>query len=346
MVLIALITVISEAQPGPEKIYLLSDVGMCADLFEGKREPGNKIVVWPCHNGENQQFLHNTSNGELRVFDLCLEDGPGGINASSCNGGPGQKWRVEGDKIRGGVGGNKCFDVAKANVGKIGGRAAHVVNVATRPLARLIAFECHGGVNQRWALIPASAVNAPGRYVIRFDSFDIEETRSLIDDTLHVKAWAKVGDHAIFTPVQHLGDKGNGSRVVLNLEVGPIDVKQAETPVTFGFEIINSGHKSNEAIEKSMNEAGEALTDMKVIKEALEKVPYVGTIASFVMPLLAADCDGVVAIDDIPLSAGTLNAMTFRGRHFAQARFYPGQESPTGCGDNSKYTVGYSVMKR
>ena len=176
------------AQPKPEKVYLLNDVGMCADLFEGKRNPGNKIVMWPCHNGENQQFV-STNTGELRVFDFCLEDGPGGINAAVCNGSPGQKWKVSKAEIRGGVGGNKCFDVAHAFYPK----GKNDVPVSTRPSARLIAFECHGRVNQRWAVIPASAVMAPGRYVIRLDSFYIANTRSLMEDTLHVKASVQWG---------------------------------------------------------------------------------------------------------------------------------------------------------
>lgn len=113
--------------------------GLCLDI-EGSARPGRGLIVFNCHNGDNQRFEW-TRNGELRVAGLCLDVAEGNsddgarVIAFNCNGRSNQRWRAWGGQIRSQSTG-KCLDID-------GGRA--------RPSQPVIMFRCTGGDNQRWA---------------------------------------------------------------------------------------------------------------------------------------------------------------------------------------------------
>ena len=64
----------------------------------------------------------------------------------------------------------------------------------------------------------------------------------------------------------------------------------------------------------------------------------------FAPGLLPGGCNGIVAADEIIFSKTQLQQMTASGPH-TERKFYPGTDSPTGCGSNSRYYVTWTVMQ-
>ena len=141
----------AESSPGSGTGSISSPVDddICFDVGGGARAEGSRIVLWQCHDGDNQQWTY-TAAKELRIFGgtLCL-DAPGarGENGDqlivwSCHGGANQKWeRTAAGELRGING--KCVDAAGGSL---------TVGI------KVILYTCHGGANQKWN--PPTATSA------------------------------------------------------------------------------------------------------------------------------------------------------------------------------------------
>jgi hypothetical protein len=92
---------------GPEQQFSFDPNGelrfqsVCLDAASGLGNPGDAVIVWPCHGGANQKWS-TTGTGEIRgINNLCMDvwaelpnDGQP-IVVWGCHGGANQKWTVE-----------------------------------------------------------------------------------------------------------------------------------------------------------------------------------------------------------------------------------------------------------
>jgi hypothetical protein len=185
-------------------------------------------------------------------------------------------------------------------------------------------------------------------FVVNLENFQILRTRARHNDTVHVSFTLKVGDKTYGPLVKHMGDRNDGTHNV-GLSIGPIDIPAPDTPVVLNYVIVNAGHKNNAEVEKALRAGSEQLLKEMANRdkgggklgdwraELLKSVVQLG------LNLLFANCDGVVAADQIVLTGGVLRKWD---NGHKETREYPGTDSPAGCGRNSIYRVTWSVTRK
>jgi hypothetical protein len=179
--------------------------------------------------------------------------------------------------------------------------------------------------------------------MFRLDGFHIDNTRAVDEDTDHVSFAVKVGDQMVGEPIiRHVGDVDNGDHP-LGIEIGPIVVPARDTPISFNYQIINSGHGNQSDIERQLISGATALLT-KVFGAGTPWALVAGAVINLLAGLFDANCDGPVAVDQISVRGETLWSWTAGVGTHSETRFYPGTDSPVGCGSNSEYTVTWSVV--
>jgi hypothetical protein len=76
---------------------------LCLDVLESNPEPGTPVQVFPCHGGDNQQWVYDRPSGTIRnpVYDKCLDvqwgnPAPGTpVWIWGCIGSDAQKWTYD-----------------------------------------------------------------------------------------------------------------------------------------------------------------------------------------------------------------------------------------------------------
>jgi hypothetical protein len=188
------------------------------------------------------------------------------------------------------------------------------------------------GYDQNIAPYPSE----PTRYTLSLDNIRIDNTRSSHTDTDYVSFSLKVGDQKYPTLTKSMGDLNNGTFNV-GLFFGSIPVND-NTPVVLDYLVVNAGHSVGEDIAKvGLTELGDELLDTYV-----DPTMVLSNIYDLIIGMAFANCDGVVAEDRVVTDARTLASWTAGGPH-SETRFYPGSDSPAGCGSNSRYSVTWSV---
>lgn len=196
-----------------------------------------------------------------------------------------------------------------------------------------------------------------GIYTFQLEKFHIDNTRALHNDTDTVTFGLKIGNQQLSPLFKGMGDVNNGDHSV-GLEFSPVIINPS-TEVVLSYIIVNSGFPGSHE--------GDLHTVLDTLSDASEKVanavyplgpvwPIVNKIVHALNILIVADCDGPVAGDRMPgptstdqIPANTLTGAYFdtlisgAGGTFRLTRFYPGTDSATGCGSNSKYNVTWSV---
>ena len=215
------------------------------------------------------------------------------------------------------------------------------------------------------ATVTMAAAKTQHRFSL--DNFRITNTRSLHKDTDYVSVTLAVGKNPPVTKTKAMGDLNNGTFPVgLTFDNVAVD---ANVPVVFHYTIINSGHKSQADIEKSLQQAGTQLAQKAV--EAAAKaiageigsslgasigtaaVPVIGTalgalsgwLVGNLVGIAFANCDGPVAAAVHVFNAGDLAAKTTGGHVHTETDHNPGTDSPHGCGSNSDYYVTWSIAE-
>jgi len=181
-------------------------------------------------------------------------------------------------------------------------------------------------------------------YVLSLDKFHIDNTRAPHEDTDHVSFAMKMGDQMMGDPlISHTGNVNNGDHPV-GLHFGPFVIANPATPILFNYQIVNSGHQNQGDIEKALFDGASALS-----KVAFSSGSPWAVAASVAIDILKAmfdlDCDGPVAIDQIPATGTDLINWTTGTDMYSESRVYPGTDSHWGCGGNSSYTVTWSVIR-
>ena len=192
------------------------------------------------------------------------------------------------------------------------------------------------------------------KYFFRLDEFRIERTRSLQEDTDHVNFALMIGGNMLDPLYKFMGDVNDGTHYV-GLSYGPIPIENPNTVVKFNYQIMNHGHGSvdeafKSTLDKSATVLGGMMTGVGLVcppaatAAAIFGAAWKGVVEIF--KVFLTDCDGPVAIDQIETTERDLRNATSETGEFRDTRYYPGIDSPTGCGSNSKYYVTWSVIRQ
>lgn len=180
-------------------------------------------------------------------------------------------------------------------------------------------------------------------YVFVMNRFHIFNTRALDEDTDTVSFGVQIGNQMITPQVKKMGDVDNGDHPV-NLQFGPILIKDPATRVVVNWAIVNDGHSSDTDLQTKLSSGLVGLAT-RVLGAASVWAAIAGAVINQILNIVFADCDGVVAAEQIDLTGGNLHAMTAATNGFTQEILYPGTDSDTGCGSNSLYSVTWSVLR-
>jgi len=202
----------------------------------------------------------------------------------------------------------------------------------------------HGAIYWTPTTGPKEVAGVGLHYVISLDTFHIDNTQAWHQDTDYVSLAMKVGDQMMGDVlVMHMGDVNNGNHPV-GLHVGPFPIDHPATPITFNYQILNSGHKNYEAIQKALQDGANALASSSVASRHWWAAAGI-VVAKWAIDIGLADCDGPVAVDQVTGPGADLINWTAGNGMYSETRSYPGTDSATGCGSNSRYTVTWSVIR-
>jgi hypothetical protein len=215
-----------------------------------------------------------------------------------------------------------------------------------------------------------------GLYTVTVESFRVAITRSRIEDTDHVAAALQVGNETL--PAQSLftGDVGGGD-VPIGMVFGPRLISQDDTVAVLSYSVYNGDtSKLPKTLDALASELGKKARDEMIdpqpaAADITDFTDYPGNpegsnasgqmptgsfedkawynaivfvdLASFLFP----DCDGFVAMGTLGKSKKRWDALIDAAGEttFRQTIWYPGTESPQGCGRNSQYYVTWSVRR-
>ncbi len=133
IMLAALATSLSAAPALAETFFMGTGMpsAMCVDVRGG----GSDLILWNCHGGSNQQVSFN-GYGPLMMNGRCVESQGEGrsLAVQSCDPNKkSQKWAMSGGQVNNEEG--WCMDVK---------------GQADRAGSQIIAWKCHGGINQKF----------------------------------------------------------------------------------------------------------------------------------------------------------------------------------------------------
>ena len=223
-----------------------------------------------------------------------------------------------------------------------------------------------------WGFTGSEKMKLPTRYQFSVDHVHVTTTRSLDADTDTSQASIAAGNWAIQTKKQVIGDIGglsNPKEAQLNLlNFEPVTVELCEA-VLFNYLILNSGNADQKTIDAALVSAGTSLTSESVSSVSKNLAAGVGAIVgvelvgNIVAPVIGsllgslvgyligklgnivfANCDGLVAAEQIALTGRDLHLKTANGP-LTMTTVHNGTDSPTGCGSNSQYEVIWSIKR-
>ena len=179
-------------------------------------------------------------------------------------------------------------------------------------------------------------------YTFRLDCFQISDTRSRHTDTDYVAIGLQIGDRTFPPQTKAMGDLNNGHYPV-GLAFEDIPIADPATPVIFNYQIVNSGHASQADLDNVLTSGVAQLAAQGAAALGDALVPGTGSIwgmaasgaVQWLGGILFADCDGPVAIDQVARKAEAIDQAIEKANTwgtYSDTRFYPGTDSPTGCG--------------
>jgi hypothetical protein len=203
----------------------------------------------------------------------------------------------------------------------------------------------------------------------RLDNFRIKETRSLHNDTDYivfaVRVMKKTGPVAFGPVVKAMGDVNNGTHPV-GLEFANVLVDRDDR-VTLSYQFINAGHDGLPAgaVTSALERAGTKVMDADADNPdgaggdsgdggttgsggGSGWAEVVKAVASVLVSVLTANCDGLVAIDKVSFTGQQMREWLDQSSTHSATGFYRGNQiapaAPFGCNaSESKYYVTWSV---
>ena len=175
-----------------------------------------------------------------------------------------------------------------------------------------------------------------GKFNVTVDSFGITQTRSKHEDTNYIGATLNIGNLTKMFMVQPLGNVNNGTHPV-NLSFSGIDFGQDDTLV-FNYIMVNVGSTNIDQVRAALKAAGAAWAE-----GGGPPAPHLASangidtdyLVAQLVGIFRSTCDGIVAAEQNQLAYGQLP--------ISQSTPQPGTHSPSGCGNNSQYTVQWHI---
>jgi len=186
------------------------------------------------------------------------------------------------------------------------------------------------------------SLHGPLTIYVSMENLLVNEARAPTSDILYVGISGQKNNDNPLTATKYLGARGDGSNITTNLRIGPFILNNENDSLkveilglnkadsTISFTLINLRDTLNQLMEPSYN-----ISDL---------VQATNVIRSLSPGLIPGGCNGLVFIDEIPLSSEFLrNSTAFNEQHNIE-KTYPGTTSPPGCGPPSEYVVKLSIM--
>jgi hypothetical protein len=177
-----------------------------------------------------------------------------------------------------------------------------------------------------------------GKYNLTVDSFGITQTRSKHQDTNYIALTLKLGMLEPMKPVvQSLGNVNNGTHAVTNVTYPGIDFSQDDT-LAFNYVMVNAGSTNIDQVRAAMEVVGPAwVSGGGPAAPHLASANGIDTdyLVAQLVGIFRSPCDGIVAAEQNQLVFGQLPVF--------QQTPQPGTHSPSGCGNNSQYTVQWHI---
>ncbi len=175
-----------------------------------------------------------------------------------------------------------------------------------------------------------------GKFNVTFDSFGITQTRSKHEDTNYIGLTLKLRTMAPMTKVLPLGNVKNGTHPV-NFSFLGIDFGQDDTLV-FNYVIMNAGSTNIDQVNAVWESVGPAWAN-----GGGPPAPHLASangidtdyLVAQLVGIFRSTCDGIVAAEQNQLVYGQLPISHLTPQ--------PGTHSPSGCGNNSQYTVQWHI---
>jgi hypothetical protein len=180
-------------------------------------------------------------------------------------------------------------------------------------------------------------------YIFRLDQFQISRTRAVDEDTDVVSFALNIGGQMGEPQIRYMGEVDDGDHL-LDMEFDPISIDDSAAEVVFNYQIVNSGHRSQQDIQKTLTDQAHTLATSFLGTGNIWAAAATEAINWFA-EILFADCDGAVAVDQIEVTGSVLDEWTSATEVHRETRSYPGIPSPSGCGGNSRYSVTWSVVR-
>jgi hypothetical protein len=192
------------------------------------------------------------------------------------------------------------------------------------------------------------------KYSFSITNVDIASPRSPLQDTDYVVAALSVNGNIVSVPqTKFIRNQGKGK---LSIGLGWRDVEVPETEdanVTLWYHIVNRDGEHDVAFEqtlvdlanKSVAQPTTTKSDDAGKSDAVGAVVFVGEVIDKVNKFFKGRCDGPITPKDgrkIVWHNFELKAIA-SGSKAEDNIVEPGSDSPAGCGDNSHYTVNFSV---
>ncbi|BFU92456.1 MAG: hypothetical protein NTAFB01_36430 [Nitrospira sp.] len=199
------------------------------------------------------------------------------------------------------------------------------------------------------------------KYTWKLIGYDVLNPRSRGDDTNYITAKLFVNDQPIGAPqTKFMGDQGKGSYGNVDFTWAGVDVPDeiSTTRVKLYYQIMNLGNMKQVDAEKMLtdimakkNPKSDSSMPTETPKEDEGGSSWLALIFAWFaersIKALFADCDGPIG----PLDGRTVVWESFELKGIPQGTPYEetvhehGNDSPIGCGANSRYTVHFSTLR-
>jgi hypothetical protein len=229
---------------------------------------------------------------------------------------------------------------------------------------------------QKWEFSSAgvTTLRAPSQYQISVDEVHAITTRALDDDTDAAMISVAAGNAPARIKTQSIGTIGGFTTPKTSqtnlLKIDRVTVDLAE-PMSFSYLVVNNGHADEDKVLAALAAAGNSLSlagsssmqddiargvvkfiSIKLVAALNLSVPVLGSILgkieSWLLDQLSdaifESCDGVVAVELRAMMGRDLFIMTDNGKKKVQVTTrHNGTDSPSTCGNNSKYDVTWTI---
>ena len=188
------------------------------------------------------------------------------------------------------------------------------------------------------------SLHGPLTIYVSMENLLINEARAPTSDILYVGISGQKNNDNPLTATKYLGARGDGSNVTANLRIGPFTFDNEND--TLKVEILGLNKAGSTTSFTLISLRNTLIQLMEPSYNISNLIQATNVISSLSHGLILGGCNGLVFIDEIPLSSEFLrNSTASNGEHIIE-KTYPGTTSPPGCGPPSQYIVKLSIAAR